>query len=379
MGAPEKFIEQTLESFEKETFVKLTLTNYVGAEDALKKITARPILIKGVRKLSFTYTYKTRDIVKNYDAHETATQLGAHLKHFKAATLMTTEFDLSYPAMKRRDPAQTDAPDGAHDRSKTRHVETAGKAYLHALGITDADGKVYKNAQDKYKQIDKYVELAAAMIGDADIKTIVDMGAGKGYLTFALYDYLKTQGRDVAVTGVEMRKDLVDICNKIARDHGMSGLSFVEGTIAGYDPSGADMLIALHACDTATDDAIAKGIKAAAKIILTAPCCHKQVRRALAESHAEKSKDFGFMLRHGIFMERQAEMLTDALRALYLEREGYKVKAFEFISDAHTPKNVMIAAVKDMKASGRTDAPEKIMAAKNLFGLSRHHLEDLLR
>lgn len=379
MSVPEKFIEHVIESFEKETFVKLTLTNYTGAEDALKKITARPILIKGARKFSFTFTYKTRDIVKNYDVHETKTQLRSHLKDFKAATLMTTEFDLSYPVMKRGKPTQTDAPDGAHDRSKTRHVETAGKGYLHALGITDADGKVYKNAQDKYRQIDKYVELAASIIGDADIKTIVDMGAGKGYLTFALYDYLKNQGRGVKVIGVEMRVDLVDICNKIARDSGFDGLSFEKGTIADYDPSGADMLVALHACDTATDDAIAKGIRANAKIILTAPCCHKQVRRALAESHAEKSDSFGFMLRHGIFMERQAEMLTDALRVLYLERDGYKVKAFEFISDAHTPKNVMIAAVKDSKAPNRENTQQKIMAAKNLFGLSRHYLEDLLR
>jgi hypothetical protein len=184
-------------------------------------------------------------------------------------------------------------------------------------------------------------------------------------------------GKAVAVTGVEFRPDMVALCNNIARESSFVNLAFEEGTIADYDAKGTNVLIALHACDTATDDAIAKGIKAEADLIVVAPCCHKQIRR---EFEAGKTpKELSFLLKHGIFMERQAEMATDALRALLLEENGYTTKVFEFISDSHTPKNVMITAVKTKK----TDAQKKkvsddIDSAKKFFGINAHYLEKVL-
>lgn len=370
------------ESLAAAEFARLLLSRNEGGDADLKKIAVRRVTIKNAPMLGFTYHYKTRDIVKNHGEEEGIALIAAALGNgFKAGVLFTTRFDLSYPSLTRAKPTQKDVPAAAHDRSKNRHVETAGKGYLHALGITDANGTVHKTAQDKFRQIDKYIETAAALIAqapDGAIRRIADMGAGKGYLTFALYDYLTAQGHDVQVTGVEMRKDLVDICNKIAAENNLTGLSFVQGTIADYDCAGTDMLVALHACDTATDDAIYKGVRAGAKIIVTAPCCHKQIRREM--ERGEGLDDFNFLLRHGIFLERQAEMVTDGLRALLLEKSGYAVKAFEFISDAHTPKNVMITAVRDPRAAARADmAQQKIDAAKKTFGITRHHLEDLLR
>ncbi|HEY8189921.1 MAG TPA: SAM-dependent methyltransferase, partial [Micavibrio sp.] len=303
---------------------------------------------------------------------------------FLAATLFTTAFDLQFEgkgersALKKLPPSQSAPPSLDHDRSKKRLVETAGKDYLRELKITDASGAVLKSAQDKYRQIDKYIEILDSLVKDippARLKKIVDMGAGKGYLTFALYDHLhNTRGLEVEITGVEYRADLVELCNGIARRSGFDGLSFVRGSIDSFDAGGANVLIALHACDTATDDAIAKGIEAGAELIVVAPCCHKQIRREMEK--AGKENDLEFLLRHGIFMERQAEMVTDGIRALILEYCGYAVKVFEFISDAHTPKNVLIVATRRTHAAKRDPVLlERIKEAKSCFGIGNHYLE----
>ncbi len=236
-----------------------------------------------------------------------------------------------------------------------------------------------KSAQDKYRQIDKFVEIIGNLIrGQEKLASgrIIDMGAGKGYLTFALYDYLtQTLGMTPEVIGVELRPDMVALCNRIAQNEGFTGLKFIEGAIRDTDCSGVDLLIALHACDTATDDAIYQGIRNGAQAMIVAPCCHKQIRRELEKSGG--AGEFAFMLRHGTFLERHSEMATDAMRALLLEMNGYSTKVFEFISDAHTPKNVMIVASKDGKAKPERAARE-YAKAKETLGIGEHALEKLL-
>lgn len=367
-----------------DTFVKLSLSHYKGKEEGLKQVHIRPIIVKRQPVLSFTYRYKTRDIVKNYPFDEAQSLVRQWLsRDFMTATLFTTKVDLAFDGIKGT--IKTSAPthkaaDLNHDRAKTRQVDAKGD-WLHLLGITDHDGKVRKDAQDKYRQIDKYIETLSAQLKHIDTSKgvrVADMGAGKGYLTFALYDYLTNKlGVKAQVTGVEYRADLVDLCNRIRAECGFSGPHFVQGTIDSYDASGTNVLIALHACDTATDDAIAKGIKAGAELIVVAPCCHKQIRREMEK--AKTGNDLDFLLKHGTFMERHAEMVTDGLRALLLEYEGYSTKVFEFISDAHTPRNVMIVGVRNPKAK-RHDAEilKKIGNAKAFHGIGRHHLEGLL-
>ena len=369
------------ESLEEGRFVKLSLGHYAGRETELKQIHIRRILVKRQEVLSFTYRYKTRDIVKNHPFAEAEELIGSLLERdFLAATLFTTEFDLVYDGQKstlNKKAATHKETSLDHDRNKTRQLG-AQSPWLHLLGITDKDGKVRKDAQDKFRQIDKYIETLSAQLKNIDVSNgvrVADMGAGKGYLTFALYDYLTNKlGVKADVTGVEYRADLVDLCNKVAGQCDYKGLKFVEGSIADYRAKDINVLIALHACDTATDDAIAKGIKAGADLIVVAPCCHKQIRREI-ETHKAKNP-LDFLLRHGTFLERQAEMVTDGLRALLLEYEGYSTKVFEFISDAHTPKNVMIVATRNPKAK-RHDAGilEKIKETKAYFGIDQHHLE----
>ena len=170
---------------------------------------------------------------------------------------------------------------------------------------------------------------------------------------------------------------MVELCNGIAQKTGFENLSFVQGTIEDYDSAETNILIALHACDTATDDAIHKGISAQADLIVVAPCCHKQIRREMEKNKVKN--DLDFLLKYGIFMERQAEMVTDGIRALILEYFGYKTKVFEFISDAHTPKNVLVVGMKGkINPKKQVEVLAKIKDIKEYFGIGFHHLERLI-
>lgn len=384
-----QWLEGLSESLTKNILVKVSLGNYKGDEAGLKNIYIKRVLIKHEEKLSFTYRYQTRDIVKNYSAEEAISHLLNLIKPdgFRVATLFTTAFDLHFDyyngdktILKKNKATNTSIPSLVHDKQKHRLIDAKGKHYLTELRITDEAGKVYNAAQDKYKQINHYIEILSTLLRELplhDVLKVVDMGAGKGYLTFALYDYLTNVLKlNAGVTGVEYRQELVDLCNQIARNSSFDRLHFVQGSIQDYDSTGANILIALHACDTATDDAIAKGIKANADLIVVAPCCHKQIRREI-EQHKPKN-ELGYLTRHGLFLERQAEMVTDGIRALVMEYFGYSVRVVDFISDAHTPKNVMLIAVKGKKAKDQTGILQKIKDAKSFFGIGQHYLESVV-
>lgn len=389
MSAPER-IEELLAaiktSFMDGTLLRLKMGGYHGHEVDLKGIDVKKITVKGGDKFSFTFHYKTRDIIKNLIQPEAIGALRTALtEEFRSAQLATTGFDISFERngdkvrLRRTEVEGREAVSTDHDRAKNRMIDAGKKPYLHALKITDAKGAVLNASQDKFRQINKMVEIFAPLIQaiPGENPKIVDMGAGKGYLTFALYDYLvNVAKRPVQMVGVEFRAELVELCNEIARQSGFDGLSFEQGSILDYDAGGADAVIALHACDTATDDAIFKGINSGAALITVAPCCHKQIRRQM-EAHPPR-EPLDFLLRHGTFMERQAEMVTDGLRSLLLEQHGYKTKVFEFISDAHTPKNVLIVAEKQNKSTDTQAVADKIAATKAFFGIEYHHLERLL-
>ena len=374
-------------SFANRSFIKLSLGNYKGIEENLKNIQAKLILIKKELKLSFTYRYKTKDIIKNYSSKEAIdlieTLIG--IRGFNLITLFTTDFDLVLEYTKERDwtiskrkASMQNLPSLEHDKPKQRKITANGKHYLQALNITDNRGNVFKNTQDKYKQINHYIEILSSLLKELPEKNsinVVDMGAGKGYLTFALYDYLNNIMKKPAhVIGVEFRKDLVELCNNIAVNSGFENLKFAQGTIDDYKNKDISVLIALHACDTATDDAIYKGIMANADLIVVAPCCHKQIRREIEKYKAKNELDF--LTKHGIFLERQAEMVTDGIRALILEYYGYSTKVSEFISDAHTPKNVLVVGQKKQNTNtNQAQILGKIEQIKSFFGIEYHHLE----
>lgn len=386
------FVNSLTESLDNGSFIKISFGNYQGAEPGLKKCLIREVIIKRERKLNFTFRYQTKDVVKNYSFAQGIDLCQSYLKQegFGSANLFRVGHnDILQKLKNGKWQLKSTVIDNlvckadGHNRVKKYKIQSEGKDYLHLLNITDSKGAVYKNAQNKFKQINHYIEILSSLLRDMPAHNglkVMDMGAGKGYLTFALYDYLyNTLGRKIQLTGVEYRQDLVDVCNKIAKDVGYEGLKFEQGMINDFAmPEKLDVLIALHACDTATDDAIFQGIGSNAELIVVAPCCQKQIRKELEKNKVDN--DLGFMTKHGVYRERHAEMLTDSMRALLMEYCGYSTRVFEFISDSHTPKNVLLVgqkkAVKDDMYQSR--ALEKFKQAKSYFGVTYHHLERLL-
>ena len=381
-----KFIDAISKSLAADTFVKLTLGNYKGADEQLQKIIVRRIATKKGERLDFLFRYKTKDLSKNYaiaDGVELIQQLiGAD---FFGAHFFTTKNDIALDISKKgktrltvSNATQKEKPPREHDREKKFQVDQHSR-YLRELGITSEMGEVIGKQRDKWTQINKFVEIIGGLIDNSKLKeresiTVVDMGSGKGYLTFALYDYLrKVRGIESKIIGVEVRKELVDLCNKIARECGFDGLIFVQNTIDGFEMPEADMLIALHACDTATDDALYKGISSHAEIIVAAPCCHKEIRRQIKSPALLKN-----ILKHGTLMESTAETITDGLRALLLEHEGYATKVFEFIGVEHTPKNNMIVGTRRHRTGYFTKFVAEIKEIKDFYGIEDQRLEHLL-
>lgn len=376
------FIDILNEHIDTGKFVKLTLSKPRLRSEQLKNIYVKPVEIKNEIQYSFTYRHSTRDETKNYDV-KTAKELinGFVSSQFQNAVLIATDEEVNLITTKKgaqnisRKRAVAVA-EVSHDKIKKVYTELH-EPYLNLLGVTDDAGNLIPRMADKYRQINKYLETVDHLIqsvGLANGATIVDMGSGKGYLTFALYNYFtNTLNIRADVTGVEQRSDLVRKCNEIAKACNFGHLKFVESTIQDYPTDKLDMLIALHACDTATDDAIAKGIKAGAAIIVCAPCCHKQIRQQL------KGRAFDNpILKYGIYKERFFEMVTDTLRALILETHGYKSNLFEFISSEHTSKNVMLTAIKSNTTNGGINAQEKIDQIKSQLGIDFHYLERLV-
>ena len=380
------FLELVQSATGNNQLVKITLGSKRRKEADLKNVFIKPVELKSGSKLSFVYRYPTNDITKNFDAAEGITLIKKMLEEdFNNADFFTSVND--YHLLQQNDkiklvtkPASHNAGAAAlqHDKQKQRIIKAGNNIYLHQLGITTADAVVKKDMQDKYKQINRYVEIIEGIVKDLDFNksiSVVDMGSGKGYLTFALYDYLiNILQLQAKVSGIELREDLVNICNKISAAANFTDLHFEKGSIADATIESIDMLIALHACDTATDDAIYKGIQANAKVIICAPCCHKQIRRQMKPDNVLSS-----ITKHGILLERQAEMVTDSIRALLMEANGYKTKVFDFIATEHTPKNVMIVGIKNENAVDKKEAYlEKVKALKGMFNIEEHYLEKLL-
>ncbi|MEQ1854322.1 MAG: methyltransferase, partial [Chthoniobacteraceae bacterium] len=255
----------------------------------------------------------------------------------------------------------------------------ANAPFLEKLAVTGATGEARPGMADKLRQVERFVELLGHLVDGSELRDaravrVCDMGAGKGYLTFAAHAFFRNRGIEAEVIGVEQRPELVEQTNRIARELDCAGLRFERGAIADFTlPERLDVLIALHACDTATDDALAAGVRAGAKLLVVAPCCHKEVRRRLSPPPVLSG-----VLRHGILAERQAELLTDGLRALALEAAGYDAKVFEFIASEHTAKNLMLAATKRPVAGDPSAAKAELRALMDFFGLPAQRLVTLL-
>jgi hypothetical protein len=386
----EDFLAQLGTSVRDGSFVKLTLGKPRGADATLRNLLVRPVTLRGTPHLSFVWRHERQDITKNHSPEDAlialAPLIGAdfHSAHlFTTARLAQLEFNKKGEPRLTYGPAAVEKAGGEHDRTKQRLLTDQSQAWLERLGVTTATGSVREGLADKHRQIHKFVEVLSHLTTDAALPTdrpmeIADMGCGKGYLTFATHDYFNLVAqRPAHIQGIEAREELVTLCNRIARDTTRPNLTFVQGTIDSAKLPALDVLIALHACDTATDDALAQGVQAGATLLVVSPCCQKELRPQLKAAPV-----LAPALRHGIFQERHAEFATDALRALLLEWAGYDTKVFEFISTEHTARNLMIAATKNSRPARTAEASRKVRELAAFYGiksqaLARHFSFDL--
>jgi Methyltransferase domain len=372
-----------------------------GAEPPPQRVTIRPVLLRGGPVLSFVSRHATKDLTQNHPPDAGLALIAAWLgprfrhAHFSSAEgeaeLRIGKRGTAHLALRRPDPAAghagptADASPTAHDRTKQRPL-AADRPYLAALGLTTPEGQPVPAMARKWKQINRFVEIVSAALArgglleagpDGGPVRVADFGAGRAYLTFALHDWLQQQGLTVDVRGIEQRAELVDEGNRIVRGLGLQGLQMVRGDVgdAATAPERFDVMIALHACDTATDAAIHRGIVAGARLIVCSPCCHRQLRPQLLSPGPLKS-----IFQHGIHAEQQAEMLTDTLRALLLQASGYETQVFEFVALEHTRKNKMILAVKRPLAgeAQRSAALAEADELQRFFGIREQALRQLL-
>lgn len=382
MNTMGEFLEILADAVTRQQLVKLTLSKPVRKSEELQNVFIRPVELKNTVKLSFTFHYNTKDITKNFDTEEGLNQIVQLLNHdFKNATLLTIGHIHQLQQSKkgkiniRSTQMDLSSAKKSHDKEKIK-LAPLDSPYLFELGVTDNKGNLIPKMADKYRQINKYLEIMSHLLEQGykgDAIHLVDMGSGKGYLTFALYDYLsKNKKWSVRMTGIELRQHLVDFCNQTSAKLGFDGLRFINQRIEDFKDVNIDVLIALHACDTATDDALAKAIMARAELIVCAPCCHKQVRQQV-KGKAQSNP----LLKFGIFQERHFEMVTDTIRALILEQHGYKSKVFEFVSNEHTRKNIMLIGSKS-KNVDKLEATEKINALKKEYHIDYQYLEQLV-
>lgn len=371
------------------------------AEPELRNVYARPVVLRAGPHVTFVCRYVTRDLTHNLPVAEAPAYLrGLLADAFYDAHLFTPEGTaqleqqpdgtarLREKAATRADSSPTAGWSG-HDHLKKRLLPPAS-AWLQALGVTRPDGRPREGMGAKLRQIERFAELLrpllieAGLLADGEGATsplssaenpppvrLTDMGAGKGYLTFALAELLGERAR---LTGIERRPELVALGNETARACGFGDrLRFVAGdipTARATEPESIDAVIALHACDTATDDALASGLDAGARLLVVSPCCQKEIRPQLVAPPV-----LADALRHGIFQERQAEFVTDALRALLLEAVGCRTRVCEFISDEHTAKNLLIAGVRPAgPLLVRPEVAARARAFAAFYGVREHRL-----
>jgi hypothetical protein len=383
MSARLQLIEKVRIALQDGVFVKLTLSEPSGGDETLQNVYGRLVEIRGGPHLQLVYRHARKDVTKNVPVAEAADAVADLIgQTFQRAYLFTTAGDWQWRGpgegnIKAKRASFTAAPPPSHDRP--RHTALTNTPWLVALGVTAPDGTARPGMADKLRQIERYVEILGHLVKGGSLakaKTVsaADLGAGKGYLTFAAYDYFRTLGIDVRMTGVESRRELVAATNEVAREGQCDGLHFVEGEIIGFEPvHSLDVLIALHACDTATDDALALGVRNGAQLIVVAPCCHREVRPLITSPEV-----LAPVLRHGILLEREAEGITDAVRALLLEIHGYSARVFEFISHEHTGKNLMIAAEKLPFPRDPAPLRQQLSELLAFYGIKTQRLANLL-
>lgn len=371
--------------------IKIILSNPKEKEGPLK-IQIRPILLKeelwfqetlyiGTKVFHKNYTaeYMQEEIVKNLT--DNFKQLQLEHEEIKATVLVSKKGKITINKRTKRSEDRVIKAELSHNRAKRYIIEDGKKVdFMVDLGVMTKDGRVVKAKYDKFKQINRFLEFIEDVLPKLNKNreiTIIDFGCGKSYLTFAMYYYLKELNSiDARIIGLDLKEDVIDKCNELSMKYGYEKLNFYKGDIKNYEGvSKVDMVVTLHACDTATDYALNKAVSWGAEVILSVPCCQHELNAQIKNDILEP------VLRYGLIKERLSALITDALRADILEGAGYYVQILEFIDMEHTPKNILIRAVKNDKKSDLASINENIQKYESLreFLNVNPKLEQLLK
>lgn len=355
-----EYMDELRELFQRmlnQNLIQMVLSNTTD-EARAAKVKIRPVLIRG--RLQYQETlYRGKQVFhSNHPAEEMQGRLTDYMRScFRQAKIYTDGEEITVLVSKkgktavrkrkidRGEPQVQTQASLEHNRTKQYILQEGEPAdFLVELGVQTPDGRVIRAKYDKFRQINRYLEFIRDILdklpSDRTVR-IVDFGCGKSYLTFAMYYYLRRQGMDIQVTGLDLKADVIARCNELAGKLQYDRLHFQAGDISHFQGTeDVDMVVSLHACDKATDYALEKAVKWGARVILAVPCCQHELN---AQIHCEMLRP---ILKYGVIRERTAALITDALRANLLEKNGYETQILEFIDMEHTPKNLMIRAVK---------------------------------
>lgn len=354
-------VKKIFEDFLDDSLLRIILSNPAFKDGAgpckALKVRVRPVMLKG------GMVFQAEELTEKQAFHRNLTReegvsylLGLMESGFKQAEVESSRGQARVLVgkkgtvtikVKKNQQKMVAAPNVASHNRQKRYILEEGKpvAFLEDLGVMTADGKVVRSRYDKFRQINRFLEFIEDILPRLDKSrenVIIDFGCGKSYLTFAMYYYLhELKGYEVRIIGLDLKQDVIDHCNRLSVAYGFDKLKFYHGDIASYDGvDHVDMVVTLHACDTATDYALEKAVKWNASVILSVPCCQHELNKQMDNELLRP------VLQYGLIKERMAALYTDALRAEILENRGYRTQILEFIDMEHTPKNILIRAVK---------------------------------
>lgn len=360
-------IKELIFDLADEKLYQIVISNPRNKEK-IGKVKVRPVMLKGRLLFQETAYIGNQVFHENFEKEDLAQRIAEYMTEDfrqceieamqeRAVVLVSKKGKIN---INRRKVCGGKDIDLSHNRTKSYILEEGRPVpFLIDLGVQTKDGKIVKAKYDKFKQINRFLEFIDDILptlSKGEKIHIIDFGCGKSYLTFAIYYYMKERkGLDIEITGLDLKTEVIGKCNRLAEKYGYKELRFLQGDIGSYGGTGtgqpkADMVVTLHACDTATDYALAKAVKWGARVILSVPCCQHEVNKQI------DSEKLNPLLKYGLLKERAAALVTDAVRANLLEENGYDVQILEFIDMEHTPKNILIRAVRRGNGMGKETA-----------------------
>ena len=391
----ENILFELIKNIQEDKLIKIVFSDRKSGD--FNKVIIKPIILKSTKNIQIESFRDNKAFHKNIDLNnlqELEYNLKEYIDNFKQILLQIEGSDISFIRKKenfsrKEKESNLIKTSNEHNKKKQYILNEGDKIdFLIELGLMSVEGKILKSSFNKFKQINKYLEFIDDVIEELKAKKLItnhinvlDFGCGKSYLTFALYYYLKNYRKDLtfSIVGLDLKKDVIEFCNKLAKKLNYENLEFLNGNIKDYDKSKeVDLVFSLHACNNATDYSLEKALSLDAKAILAVPCCHHEFFEKIQKNkNSEFYNTLKIMADNGVVLDKFATLATDSFRSLSLELCGYKTKMIEFIDMEHTPKNILIKAIKS-KSSNLKEKLVEYNKLKEFLGI-KPLLEDLIK